>query len=170
MSHWPYSLSIGDSNCTVCPTNIEPTSCLLDPYSGTWTRTWEPGPKYRMSHRYWYQWFPSMGPVLGNLDPYSGTWTRTRELWIWPVLIYVLGFPNTTLKYGSISMAHIYGNNSKFFLSLSQLIHVRPNVDQLGVYFTTTHCVNCFAFLAFQRKCRPVHFGYMWPFCAYFRK
>ena len=40
-----------------------------DPYSGTWTRTREPG------------------PVLGNLDlnkslvvdPYSGTWTRTRE-------------------------------------------------------------------------------------------
>ena len=39
------------------------------PYSGTWTRAWEPG------------------PVLGNLDLhrslvrdlYSGTWTRTRE-------------------------------------------------------------------------------------------
>ena len=39
------------------------------PYSGTWTRTWEPG------------------PVLGNLDLnrslvwdlYSGTWTRSWE-------------------------------------------------------------------------------------------
>ena len=36
------------------------------PYSGTWTRTREPGPKY----------IPSMGPVLGNLDPYLGTRTR----------------------------------------------------------------------------------------------
>jgi hypothetical protein len=41
----------------------------MDPYLGTWTRTWEPG------------------PVLGNLDlnrtlvedPYLGTWTRTWE-------------------------------------------------------------------------------------------
>ena len=41
--------------------------CLL--YSGTWTRTLEPGPKK----------IPSMRPVLGNLDPYLGTWTRTRE-------------------------------------------------------------------------------------------
>ena len=46
------------------------------PYSGTWTRTREPG------------------PVVGNLDLnrflvwdlYSGTWTRTWE----PVLVYVL--------------------------------------------------------------------------------
>ena len=53
-----------------------------NPYSGTWTRTREPG------------------PVLGNLyvlilfilDPYSGTWTRTREL---PVLLYVLRFLST---------------------------------------------------------------------------
>ena len=27
-------------------------------------------------------------------DPYLGTWTRTPELWIWPVLIYVLRFPS----------------------------------------------------------------------------
>ena len=38
----------------------------LDPYLGTWTRTWEPG------------------PVLGNLDLYSGTQalffkTRTQD-------------------------------------------------------------------------------------------
>ena len=26
----------------LCPTDIEPTSCLWDPYLGTWTRTWEP--------------------------------------------------------------------------------------------------------------------------------
>ena len=50
------------------------------PYSGTWIRTWEPGPvlgnlelylgtwTYRMSHRYW-----------ANPLPYSGTWTRTWE-------------------------------------------------------------------------------------------
>ena len=30
---------------TVCPTDIEPTSCRWEPYSGTWTPTWEPGPK-----------------------------------------------------------------------------------------------------------------------------
>ena len=49
------------------------------PYSGTWTRTWEPG------------------PVLGNLDPYLGTWNHTRE----PVLVYVLkSWLNIDGKYG----------------------------------------------------------------------
>ena len=63
----------------------------LDPYSGTWTRTWEPG------------------PVLGNLDlnrslvwdPYSGTWTRTWE----PVLVYVLkSWPNIDDSYGMLCL------------------------------------------------------------------
>ena len=53
---------------TVCPTDIEPTSCRWEPYSGTWTPTWEPGPKQ----------IPSMGHVLGNLDLYQGALNSTR--------------------------------------------------------------------------------------------
>ena len=71
---------------------------------------------YRMSNRYWANILSILkpGPVLGNLDLnrslvwdlYSGTWTHTRKLWIWPVLVYVLRFPSTTFKCGSISMGH----------------------------------------------------------------
>ena len=60
------------------------TFFFQNPYSGTWTRTREPGPKK----------IPSRGPLLGNLDPYSGTWTRTRNP---AVLVYVLKFSSTTL-------------------------------------------------------------------------
>ena len=57
----------------------------LDPYSGTWTRTWEPG------------------PVLGNLDLYLGTWTRTWE----PILVYVFkSWPNIGDSYGKLLLQH----------------------------------------------------------------
>ena len=90
--------------------------------SNLWILRIRNGLKYRMSHRYWANFLFATrtrepGPVHGNLDinrslvwdPYSETWTRTRELWIWPVLVYVLRFPSTTLKCGSISMGHRYG-------------------------------------------------------------
>jgi hypothetical protein len=49
------------------------------PYSGTWTRTQEPGPVLRNLDPYLEpgpKEIPTMGPVLGNLDPYLGTRTR----------------------------------------------------------------------------------------------
>ena len=39
-------------------------------------------------------------------------------------------------------------------------------IPQPNWHYLISTLLHCFVFLAFQRKCRPVHFGYVWPSCA----
>ena len=65
-----------------------------------------------------------MGPTLGNLDPYSGTRTRLcTQLWIWPVLVYVLKFPSKNFSYFLFCLVNVLNPISMPIIDALLLCH-----------------------------------------------